>query len=142
MWMSSSKLEKERRDTMKKRTFIIKVLRLIAINLLLLTLLVIAKKYDTLSLTKYNVLFLFYVSFPYKWKKLLIKSLISIYGVSGAIRTRDRTLRRRMLYPAELRGHISNEQINSIIFFNINQVLKSLKKKKLLILTVLTIYSL
>ena len=75
-------------------------------------------------------------------KKLLNKSLISIYGVSGAIRTRDRTLRRRMLYPAELRGHISNEQINSIIFFNINQVLKSLKKKKLLILTVLTIYSL
>ena len=75
-------------------------------------------------------------------KSPYIKSLISIYGVSGAIRTRDRTLRRRMLYPAELRGHISNEQINSIIFFNINQVLKSLKKKKLLILTVLTIYSL
>ena len=44
MWVSSSNLEKERRDTMKKRTFIIKVLRLIAIILLLLTLLVIAIK--------------------------------------------------------------------------------------------------
>ena len=44
MWVSSSNLKKERRDTMKKRTFIIKVLRLIAIILLLLTLLVIAIK--------------------------------------------------------------------------------------------------
>ena len=44
MWVSSSNLEKERRDTMKKRTFIIKFFRLIAIILLLLTLLVIAIK--------------------------------------------------------------------------------------------------
>lgn len=44
MWVSASNLLEERRDTMKKRTFIIKVLRLIAIILLLLTLLVIAIK--------------------------------------------------------------------------------------------------
>ena len=44
MWVSSSNLVKERRNTMKKRTFIIKVLRLIVIILLLLTLLVLAIK--------------------------------------------------------------------------------------------------
>ena len=78
MWVSSSKLEKERRDTMKKRTFIIKVLHLIAINLLLLTILVIAIKIwhsfisDWVSTVffrddiPYRIeCYSFYVSFPY-----------------------------------------------------------------------------
>ena len=47
-------------------------------------------------------------------KKLTINSelvgricikLICVSGVPGEIRTPDRTLRRRMLYPAELLGH-------------------------------------
>lgn len=31
--------------------------------------------------------------------------MVCINGVPGEIRTPDRTLRRRMLYPAELLGH-------------------------------------
>ena len=42
--------------------------------------------------------------------RLSCKWLYSIYffdGVHGGIRTRDRTLRRRVLYPAELRRHLT-----------------------------------
>ena len=39
-------------------------------------------------------------------------SFIFLSGVPGVIRTLDRTLRRRMLYPAELRGHNLPELLN------------------------------
>ena len=40
---------------------------------------------------------------PLSIKKALIYGLYSQDGVDGGIRTPDRALRRRMLYPAELR---------------------------------------
>lgn len=40
-----------------------------------------------------------------KHKKVLYLKDFIVNGVHGGSRTRDRTLRRRMLYPAELRGH-------------------------------------
>lgn len=42
-------------------------------------------------------------------------------GVPDVIRTHDRTLRRRMLYPAELPGHIQQGHIDYIIIFWIIQ---------------------
>lgn len=42
-----------------------------------------------------------------KHKKSLILKALSINGVHGGTRTLDRTLRRRVLYPAELRRHFS-----------------------------------
>lgn len=43
-------------------------------------------------------------------KKLQIMELIIHTGVSRVIRTLDRTLRRRMLYPAELWKHINQHK--------------------------------
>lgn len=42
-------------------------------------------------------------------KKQRIIRCLSQYGVHGVIRTRDHSLRRRVLYPAELRGRIPND---------------------------------
>ena len=43
-------------------------------------------------------------------------------GVPGAIRTLDRTLRRRMLYPTELLGQISLDIKNYNLFYLLLQV--------------------
>lgn len=42
-------------------------------------------------------------------KKTTISRCLSQNGVHGVIRTRDHSLRRRVLYPAELRGRIPND---------------------------------
>ena len=39
--------------------------------------------------------------------KNCLKAALLLYGVPEVIRTLDRTLRRRMLYPAELRGQLN-----------------------------------
>ena len=44
-------------------------------------------------------------------KKTTISRCLSQNGVHGVIRTRDHSLRRRVLYPAELRGRIPNDLI-------------------------------
>ncbi len=50
-----------------------------------------------------------------KIQKNTPKCVIFLDGVHGGIRTPDRTLRRRVLYPAELRRHLSRLLIyNSI----------------------------
>ena len=69
MWVSSSNLKKKGGIEMKKRTFIIKVLRLIAIILLLLTLLVIAIKiWHSLISDWVSTLFFLEVTFTYRIK--------------------------------------------------------------------------
>ena len=46
------------------------------------------------------------VKSTFSQKKSLILKAFLAHGVHGGTRTPDRTLRRRMLYPAELRGHL------------------------------------
>ena len=48
-------------------------------------------------------------------KKSLI-FLSAIFGDPDAIRTRDRLLRRQMLYPAELPDHLSNQKLLVFVF--------------------------
>jgi hypothetical protein len=51
-----------------------------------------------------------------------LKKAFFKYDVPGGIRTPDRTLRRRMLYPAELLGHSFSKQelYYHIVFIKVN----------------------
>ena len=56
-----------------------------------------------------------------KRKPRYIKVFVIVNGVPDAIRTHDLSLRRRMLYPAELPGHLLH--LRGIIRFYLNKIL-------------------
>ena len=51
----------------------------------------------------------------FETKKVSQETFLNQNGVREATRTPDRSLRRRLLYPAELRRHITTDKLNYTI---------------------------